>query len=56
MSTSAFAPYTAITVPTQFVEANGICFAYRRWGKETNTLHSGSKRRMKYSPPTSHSS
>jgi len=25
--------YTAITVPTQFVEANGIRFAYRRWGK-----------------------
>jgi pimeloyl-ACP methyl ester carboxylesterase len=24
---------TAITVPTQFVEANGIRFAYRRWGK-----------------------
>jgi pimeloyl-ACP methyl ester carboxylesterase len=24
--------YTATTVPTQFVEANGICFAYRRWG------------------------
>lgn len=26
--------YTAITVPTQFVEANGIRFAYRRWGKQ----------------------
>jgi pimeloyl-ACP methyl ester carboxylesterase len=25
--------YTATTVPTQFVEANGIRFAYRRWGK-----------------------
>ena len=25
--------YTAITVPTQFVEANGIRFAYRRGGK-----------------------
>jgi pimeloyl-ACP methyl ester carboxylesterase len=25
--------YSAITVPTQFVEANGISFAYRRWGK-----------------------
>src|SRR6266403_1295876 len=25
--------YTAVTVPTQFVEANGIRFAYRRWGK-----------------------
>src|SRR5712671_7527428 len=25
--------YTAITVPTQFVEANGIRFAYRRFGK-----------------------
>src|SRR5882762_3224904 len=24
--------YTATTVPTQFVEANGIRFAYRRWG------------------------
>ena len=28
--------YTAITVPTQFVEANGIRFAYRRWGKKGN--------------------
>jgi pimeloyl-ACP methyl ester carboxylesterase len=26
--------FTAITVPTQFVEANGIRFAYRRWGKQ----------------------
>jgi pimeloyl-ACP methyl ester carboxylesterase len=26
---------TAITVSTQFVEANGIRFAYRRWGKRT---------------------
>jgi pimeloyl-ACP methyl ester carboxylesterase len=26
--------YTATTVPTQFVEANGIRFAYRRWGKQ----------------------
>jgi pimeloyl-ACP methyl ester carboxylesterase len=34
MSTSAIASYSAITVPTQFVEANGIRFAYRRWGKE----------------------
>jgi pimeloyl-ACP methyl ester carboxylesterase len=25
--------YTAVTVPTQFVEANGIRFAYRRFGK-----------------------
>ena len=25
--------YTAITVPTQFVDANGIRFAYRRFGK-----------------------
>ena len=25
--------YTATTVPTQVVEANGIRFAYRRWGK-----------------------
>ena len=28
--------YTALTVPTQFVEANGIRFAYRRWGKKGN--------------------
>ena len=34
MSTLAPAVYTAITAPTQFVEANGIRFAYRRWGKE----------------------
>jgi pimeloyl-ACP methyl ester carboxylesterase len=27
--------YTAVTVPTQFVEANGIRFACRRWGKRT---------------------
>ena len=27
--------YTAITVPTQFAEANGIRFAYRRWGKRS---------------------
>ena len=26
------APYTHNTVPTQFVVANGITFAYRRWG------------------------
>jgi hypothetical protein len=26
--------YTALTVPTQFVEANGIRFAYRRWIKQ----------------------
>jgi hypothetical protein len=26
--------YTARTVPTQFVGANGIRFAYRRWGKQ----------------------
>src|SRR5258708_37442772 len=25
--------YTATTAPTQFVEANGIRFAFRRWGK-----------------------
>jgi hypothetical protein len=25
--------YTAVTAPTQFVEANGIRFACRRWGK-----------------------
>ena len=24
---------TALTVPTRFVEADGIRFAYRRWGK-----------------------
>jgi pimeloyl-ACP methyl ester carboxylesterase len=34
MSTLPPAVYTAITAPTQFVEANGIRFAYRRWGKE----------------------
>lgn len=33
MSTSATAVYSAISVPTQFVEANGIRFTYRRWGK-----------------------
>jgi hypothetical protein len=27
--------YTATTVPTQFVEADGIRFAYRRWGKRS---------------------
>jgi pimeloyl-ACP methyl ester carboxylesterase len=27
--------YTAVTVPTQFVETNGIRFAYRRWGKRS---------------------
>src|SRR5260370_18003081 len=27
--------YTATTVPTQFVEANGIRFAYRRWGNRS---------------------
>ena len=27
--------YTARTVPTQFVGANGIRFAYRRWGKQS---------------------
>jgi pimeloyl-ACP methyl ester carboxylesterase len=26
---------TATTIPTQFVEANGIRFAYRRWGKRS---------------------
>jgi pimeloyl-ACP methyl ester carboxylesterase len=26
--------YTALTAPTQFVEAGGIRFAYRRWGKQ----------------------
>ena len=26
--------YSATTVPTQFAEANGIRFAYRRWGKQ----------------------
>jgi hypothetical protein len=34
MGATVVAPYTAVTVPTQFVEANGIRFAYRRWGKE----------------------
>lgn len=34
MSTSAIADYTAVTVPTQFVQAkNGVRFAYRRWGR-----------------------
>jgi pimeloyl-ACP methyl ester carboxylesterase len=28
--------YTAITVPTEFVDANGIRFAYRRWGRKGN--------------------
>jgi pimeloyl-ACP methyl ester carboxylesterase len=27
--------YTATTVPTQFVEANGIRFAYRRWDMQS---------------------
>jgi pimeloyl-ACP methyl ester carboxylesterase len=27
--------YTATTVPTPFIEANGIRFAYRRWGKRS---------------------
>src|SRR5260370_22774564 len=27
--------YTATTVPTQFIEVNGIRFAYRRWGKRS---------------------
>src|SRR6202022_959493 len=27
--------YTATTLPTQLVEANGIRFAYRRWGKQS---------------------
>lgn len=26
--------FTSLTVPTQFVEANGVRFAYRRWGKQ----------------------
>ena len=34
MSTLAIATYSATTVPTRVVEANGIRFAYRRWGKE----------------------
>jgi pimeloyl-ACP methyl ester carboxylesterase len=29
--------YTALTVPTQFVEANGIRFAYRRFGKKNGS-------------------
>jgi pimeloyl-ACP methyl ester carboxylesterase len=31
---TAIAGFTATTAPTQFVEVNGICFAYRRWGKQ----------------------
>jgi pimeloyl-ACP methyl ester carboxylesterase len=31
--TRAMNRYTALTVPTRFVEANGIRFAYRRWGR-----------------------
>jgi len=27
--------HTAVTAPTQFVEANSIRFAYRRWGKRS---------------------
>jgi hypothetical protein len=27
--------YTAVTAPTQFVEANGIRYARRRWGKRS---------------------
>ena len=27
--------YTAVTAPTQFVEANGIRFACRRWSKRS---------------------
>jgi pimeloyl-ACP methyl ester carboxylesterase len=34
MSTIAAAEYTAITVPSQFVETKGVRFAYRRWGKK----------------------
>jgi pimeloyl-ACP methyl ester carboxylesterase len=35
MSTTAgIENYTAIAAPTLFVEANGIRFAYRRWGKQ----------------------
>lgn len=33
MSSTAVLKYTAATVPTQYVEAGGIRFAYRRWGK-----------------------
>jgi pimeloyl-ACP methyl ester carboxylesterase len=29
--------YSHITAPTQFVEANGIRYAYRRFGAETGT-------------------
>jgi pimeloyl-ACP methyl ester carboxylesterase len=32
-TSAAIENYTAITAPTLFVEANGIRFAYRRWGK-----------------------
>jgi hypothetical protein len=27
--------YSSLSVPTRFVEANGIRFAYRRWGKQS---------------------
>lgn len=33
MSSTAVLQYTATTVSTHFVEASGIRFAYRRWGK-----------------------
>ena len=29
--------YRHVTAPTQFVEANGICFAYRRFGQQAGT-------------------
>ena len=29
--------YTHVTAPTQFVEANGIRFAYRRFGQDSGT-------------------
>jgi pimeloyl-ACP methyl ester carboxylesterase len=32
---STYTATTATTVPTQFVESNGIRFAYRRWGKQS---------------------
>jgi pimeloyl-ACP methyl ester carboxylesterase len=34
MSAYTTETFLATTVPTQFVEANGIRFAYRRWGKQ----------------------
>ncbi len=35
VSAQTMSTYRAVTVPTQFVEANGIRFAYRRWGNRS---------------------